>query len=351
MSTPPPNDSGVTRSAGTDGPAAEQPRRALITGITGQDGSFLAELLLEQGYQVTGLLRGERERGLGSSEHLRERIALRWCDLRDVAGLEEVIAEVHPHELYHLASPSFVPRSWEHPLATLEAIIGSSAAILEALLEVDPAVRTFFASSTAIFGETPESPQREDTECRPTSPYAIAKLAAHQILGALRQRSGLYACSGILNNHESERRPEEFVTRKITRGAAAIKLGLQQELHLGDIEAVRDWSFAGDMMRAAWLSLQQEQARDYVLASGVGRTVREFAEVAFNCVGLEADRYLRLDPTLVRAPEVTLNIGDPTRAREELGWRPQLSFEGLIERMVRADLLALEGAPTAVERI
>ena len=212
-------------------------------------------------------------------------------------------------------------------------------------------MRLFVASSTAIFGETPQSPQREDSECRPTSPYAIAKLAAHQILGALRQRSGLYACSGILNNHESERRPEEFVTRKITRAAAAIKLGLQEELHLGDIEAVRDWSFAGDMMRAAWLSLQQESARDYVLASGVGRTVREFAEVAFNCVDLEAERYLRLDPTLVRAPEVTLNIGDPTRAREELGWRPQLSFEGLVERMVRADLRALEAEQTAGEQI
>jgi GDPmannose 4,6-dehydratase len=324
-------------------------RRALITGITGQDGSFLAELLLEKGYEVTGVLRGAPDRPLGCSEHLRGSLRLLWCDLLDADGLREGIAQLRPHELYHLASPSFVPASWEQPAQTLAAIVGSSAAILEAVREIDPAIRVFVASSTAIFGEAPESPQREDTPCHPTSPYAVAKLAAHQLLGLLRDRDGLYACSGIFNNHESERRPEQFVTRKITRGAAAIKLGLEQDLHLGDIAAVRDWSFAGDMMRAAWLALQQERPSDYVLASGVGRTVSEFAQVAFGCVGLEAERYLRVDPTLVRAPEVTLNIGDPTHARETLGWQPQLSFEELVERMVGADLRALESAQVSAE--
>ena len=326
-------------------------RRALVTGITGQDGSFLAELLLEKGYEVTGILRGSPDRPLGCSEHLRERLGLLWCDLLDVDALRGALSELRPHELYHLASPSFVPQTWEQPLSTLTAIAGSSAAIFEAVRGLDPSIRVFVASSTAIFGEAPESPQREDTPCHPLSPYAIAKLAAHELLGLLRERDGLYACSGIFNNHESERREEQFVTRKITRAAAAIKLGLQSELQLGDVDAVRDWSFAGDMMLAAWLALQQEHPGDYVLASGVGRTVREFAQVAFACVGLEAERYLRVDPTLVRAPEATLNIGDPSRAREQLGWTPQLSFEDLVARMVQADLHTLQGASGTVERI
>ncbi len=340
-----PHDAGVA-AASADGHG----QRALVTGITGQDGSFLAELLLEKGYEVTGILRGTPERTLGCSQHLRERVGLIWCDLLDADGLRDAIARTRPHELYHLASPSFVPTSWEQPLQTLNAIAGSGAGILEAVREIDPAIRVFVASSTAMFGEAPESPQREDTPCRPTSPYAIAKLAAHQLVGAMRKHDGLFACSGILNNHESERRPEQFVTRKITRGAAAIKLGLQDELHLGDLDAVRDWSFAGDMMLAAWLTLQQERACDYVLASGVGRTVREFAEVAFNCVGLQSERYLRVDQTLVRGPEATLNIGDPTRAREQLGWRPQLSFEELVARMVNNDLQALQSAHVPIER-
>jgi GDPmannose 4,6-dehydratase len=327
-----------------------EPRRALITGVTGQDGSFLAELLLQQGYRVTGLLRGSAQRSLGCSEHLRGRIELLWCDLLDVEAIRGALATGRPHELYHLASPSFVPQSWEQPQQTLAAIAGSSAAILQAVRELDRSTRIFVASSTAIFGEAPESPQREDTPCHPQSPYAIAKLAAHQLLGVLRERDGLYACSGIFNNHESERRPEQFVTRKITRAAAAIKLGLQSELHLGDLDAVRDWSFAGDMMRAAWLALQQERADDYVLASGVGRTVREFAQVAFGCVGLEAESYLRVDPELVRAPETTLNIGDPSRARAQLGWEPQLSFEDLVGRMVQADLSALQREQVPVEQ-
>jgi GDPmannose 4,6-dehydratase len=335
----------ASRGNGVPGrPRGDEARRALITGITGQDGSFLAELLLERGYEVTGILRGAPDRSLSCSEHLRERLGLVWCDLLDADGLREAIAETRPHELYHLGSPSFVPSSWEQPLQTLRTIIDSTAAILEAVREIDPAIRIFLASSSAMFGETPESPQREETQCLPANPYAIAKLAAYQLIGALRQRDRLYACSGILANHESERRAEQFVTRKITRGAAAIKLGLQDELHLGDVDAVRDWSFAGDVMLGAWLMLQQERPRDYVLASGVGRTVREFAQVAFRCVGLQAENYVRVDPALVRPREATPNIGDSSRAREELGWSPQLSFEDLVERMVHADLHALQTA-------
>jgi GDPmannose 4,6-dehydratase len=207
--------------------------------------------------------------------------------------------------------------------------------------ELNPDTRVFVAASGAIFGEAPESPQREDTPCYPTTPYAIAKLAAHRLVGAMREHDGLYACSGIVYNHESERRPEWFVTRRITRAAAEIALGLREELTLGSLEAVRDWSFAGDIVRGAWLMLQQERPDDYVLASGVPHTVAEFAAAAFACVDLEAERYLRVDPTLVRAPERTPSVGDPSRARERLGWEPEVPFAELVQRMVRADLRAL----------
>ncbi len=322
---------------------AEERRRALVTGISGQDGSFLTELLLEKGYEVTGLSRGAPQRSLGCSEHLREHVKLLWCDLLDTDGLQAAIGHARPHELYHLASPSFVPTSWEQPLHTLQTIAGSTAAILEAVLRIDPRTRVFVASSLAMFGDARESPQCEDTCCRPSNPYAIAKLTAHLLVGAMRGRDGLFGCSGILANHESERRSEWFVTRKITRGAAAIKLGLTDELYLGDLDAVRDWSFAGDIMRGAWLMLQQDSPRDYVLASGVGHTVRQFAQVAFGCVDLQAERYIRVDPSLVRPPDATPSVGDPSRALRELGWAPQLSFEDLIARMVHADLEELQG--------
>jgi GDPmannose 4,6-dehydratase len=318
-----------------------EPGRALITGITGQDGSFLAELLLEKGYEVIGLARGGAERELGCSEHLRERMVLRDGDLLDSASLRAAIEEVSPRELYHLASPSFIPDSWERPAQTMRAIAGSTAALLEAVRDSDPDIRVFVASSGGMFGEAPEFPQRESTPCQPTTPYAIAKLAAHQIVGAMRKHNGLFVCSGILFNHESERRPERFVTRAITRAAAQIKLGLAEEVRLGDLNAVRDWSFAGDIMRGAWMMLQRDRAEDYVLGSGVGHTVAELADVAFACVGLEAERYLRVDPKLVRRAEQTPNVGDPSKAREELGWEPQVSFEQLVERMVQADLLSL----------
>jgi GDPmannose 4,6-dehydratase len=325
------------------GGGAEEARRALLTGLTGQDGSFLAELLLEKGYSVTGLLRGAPERSLGCSEHLRGRVELVGGDLLEPATVRAAIERVRPAEIYHLAAPSFVPASWEQPGETLRAIAGSTAAILEAVREIDSGMRVFVSASGAMFGDAPESPQREDTPCRPATPYAIAKLAAYQLVGALRAHDGLHASSGIAFNHESERRPEQFVTRRITRGVAAIALGLKDELALGDLEAVRDWSFAGDIVRGAWLMLQQERPEDYVLASGVPRTVAELARTAFACVDLDAEPYLRVDPALVRPAEGTPSVGDPGKARERLGWEPEVSFEELVERMVQADLRSLRG--------
>jgi GDPmannose 4,6-dehydratase len=322
-------------------------RSALITGITGQDGSFLAELLLEKGYSVTGLTRGDAEQPLGCSEHLRGRLKLIRGDLLEPETLRAAIEQVRPGELYHLAGPSFVPDSWRRPGETMAAIVGSCAAILEAVRDVAAETRVFASASGAIFGEAPESPQREDTPCRPTNPYATAKLAAHQLVGMLRANDGLHASSGIVYNHESERRPERFVTRRITRGAAAISLGLQHELTLGSLEAVRDWSFAGDIVRGAWLMLQQSRPDDYVLASGVPHTVAEFAAAAFACVGLDAERYVRVDHSLVRPSESTPSVGDPAKARERLGWEPQVSFEGLVARMVQADLRSLQAVATS----
>jgi GDPmannose 4,6-dehydratase len=263
-------------------------------------------------------------------------------DLLAPATLRAAIEQTAVQEIYHLAAPSFVPASWERPGETIMAIASSTAAILEAVRATGSPMRVFVAASGSIFGDARESPQREDTPCHPTTPYAIAKLAAHQVVGSMRAHDGLHASSGIVFNHESERRPEHFVTRKITRGAAAIALGRQQELTLGDLDAVRDWSFAGDIMYGAWLMLQQEHADDYVLASGEPHTVAELARTAFACVDLDADRFVRVDPALVRPPERTPSVGDPGKARERLGWEARVSFDELVERMVRADLRSLQ---------
>ena len=321
--------------------APSEARRALVTGITGQDGSFLAELLLERGYRVTGMIRRPPGEPLGSAEHLRDRIELTGGDLLDPDRLRTVVADARPDELYHLAAPSFVPDSWNQPARTVAAITGSTAALLEAVREDREQTRLFVAVSSAMFGATAEGPQREDTPCRPENPYASAKLAAHQLVGQIRRHYGVFACSGILYNHESERRPESFVTRKITRAAAAIKLGLAEEVVLGDLTAVRDWSFAGDVMRGAWLMLQQSEPDDYILASGIGHTVAEFAEIAFGHLGLSARDFIQFDPVLQRRPEATPPVGDPARARRWLGWRPSVSFDQLVVRMVEADLRLL----------
>jgi GDPmannose 4,6-dehydratase len=323
------------------------PRRALVTGLTGQDGSFLAELLLAEGYAVTGMVRtGKHAVGatLGAAEHLRSKVEVVEGELLDPKSVRTAVEAVRPQEVYHLAAPSYVPASWENPAQTFAAIASGTAALLEAVRDTDPTARVFTAASGAMYGAAGESPQSEQTPCRPNTPYAIAKLAAHQLVGAMRVHDGLYTCSGILYNHESERRPEQFVTRKVTRAAAAVELGLADEVVLGDLEAVRDWSFAGDVVRGAWLMLQQEQPEDYVLASGEPHTVAELASAAFACVGRDAERYVRVAPELVRAPEPTPLVGDPSKARERLGWKPSLSFEQLVERMVRADLEALRSA-------
>lgn len=321
---------------------AQTQRVALVTGLTGQDGSFLAELLLDKGYAVAGLVRPEGDDGLGYSEHLRGRVELVDGDLLEAETLTAAVDQIRPDELYHLAAPSFTPDSWRNPSVTFAAIAGATATLLEGVRRTTPRTRVFLASSGAMFGAAAESPQREDTPCRPLTPYATAKLAAHQLAGQLRAHDGLFACSGILYNHESERRPDYFVSRKITRAAASIKLGLTDRVELGDVSAVRDWSFAGDLMEGAWLMLQQDEPDDYVLASGVGHTVAELAEVAFAQVALDAGTYVQVDTKLVRPSETTPPVGDATRARERLGWRPALSFEQLIQRMVDADLRTLE---------
>lgn len=342
-------------------------RRALLTGLTGQDGSFLAELLLEKGYEVTGLVRGgsvtpggsargaraqsaatgggDADRPLGSAEHLRSRVRLREAHLLDPESLAAAVRDLQPGELYHLAAPSFVPDSWRAPAETMAAIAGATAALLVAVREHSPQTKVFVAASGAMFGAAPESPQREDTPCFPLTPYATAKLAAHQLTGQLRAHDGIFACSGILYNHESERRPESFVTRKITKAAAEVKLGLANEVVLGDLSAIRDWSFAGDIVQGMWLMLQQEQPEDFILASGVPHTVAELADAAFAHVGLDAKDYVTVDESLVRASEGTRQVGDPSRAEERLGWRPGLSFEQLVGRMVEWDLEELKAGP------
>ncbi|HTX33312.1 MAG TPA: GDP-mannose 4,6-dehydratase [Solirubrobacteraceae bacterium] len=316
-------------------------RTALLTGITGQDGSFLAELLLERGYEVVGVIRESPDAPLGAAEHLRTQVELVVADLLDPERISRLPAEVGPDEIYHLAAPSFVPESWEHPARTMAAIAVATAALLEGVRRDRPDARVFLAASAAMFGDAPETPQHEQTSCRPRNPYAVAKLAAHQLAVRMREREDLFACSGILYNHESERRPVSFLPRKITHAAAAIKLGRAHEVALGALDSVRDWSFAGDIVRGAWLTLQQDLPDDYILASGVGHTVAELADVAFACVGLDAGEYIRVDPALVRLAETMPLVGDPTRARERLGWEPTLGFEALIERMVEADLRAL----------
>ena len=329
----------MTRGTAANG--GRMPGRALVTGITGQDGSYLAELLLAKGYEVIGMTRRGPGDGLGASEHLRDQIQLLRGDLLEPDSLAAGVASVAPDELYHLAAPSFVPASWQRPARAVAEIAGASAALLESVRDHSPHTKVFVATSGAMFGDTDESPQSEDSICRPQNPYATAKLAAHQLVGQLRAHEGMFACSGILYNHESERRPQSFAPRKICHAAAAIKLGLAQEVVLGDLGAVRDWSYAGDVVHGAWLMLQHDAPDDYILASGVAHTVEDLADVAFARVGLVARDHIRVDDSLVRSLEPVPRIGDAARARDRLGWRPAVSFEALIERMVDADLRAL----------
>jgi GDPmannose 4,6-dehydratase len=318
--------------------------RALITGISGQDGSYLAELLLEQGYEVVGMARrpGRIDEEPGALAGVRDRIRVVQGDLLDPSTLYRAVAEVQPTELYHLAAPTFVPASWGDPTETVQAIAGGTAALLAGSLALgDGAPRVWVATSSEIFGDAGESPQHERSPMRPRTPYGVAKLAAHGLVGAMRTGQGLFACSGITYNHESPRRPERFLPRKVTSGVAAISLGLQDELVLGDLGAVRDWTHAADIVHGAWLALQADEPGDVVLASGVPRTVGELVAVAFAHVGLDSERHVRVDPSLVRDPEPTAPVGDPSRARAVLGWQPTHSFEEMIAEMVDADLARL----------
>jgi GDPmannose 4,6-dehydratase len=317
------------------------PRRALITGISGQDGSYLAELLVAKGYDVAGVVRDPVDRDLPALAAVRDRISLVPGALEQPASFADALSAVRPHELYHLAAPTFVPASWEDPAGVLQTIAGATAQLLGAARDLDPAMRVYVATSSEIFGDAGESPQHERSPMRPRSPYGVAKLAAHGLAGTLREHFGTFAVSGITYNHESPRRPERFLPRKVTRGAAAIALGLEQELVLGDLDAVRDWSHAADVVRGAWLSLQADAPDDYIFASGVGRTVGELVDVAFAAAGVDPAGRVRVEPELVRAAEDTPPVGDPAHAREALGWEPEIPFETLITEMVRADLAEL----------
>src|SRR3982750_460298 len=289
--------------------------RALITGITGQDGSYLAELLLEKGYEVSGIVRRSSAPNLWRIEHLLDRIDLRPGDLLDQLSIMKVLAEVRPHELYNLAAMSFVPASWDQPMLTGEFNAQGVTRVLEAIRQVDPGIRLYQASSSEMYGKVREVPQTELTPFYPRSPYGGSKVFAHYITVNYRESYGMFACSGILFNHESPRRGLEFVTRKVTDGVARIKLGHADSLSLGNLDAKRDWGFAGDYVRAMWSMLQQPEADDFVIATGVTHSVRQLVEVAFACVDLDWQKYVRLDPAFVRPAEVDLLIGDASKAR------------------------------------
>src|SRR5262245_25751048 len=322
-------------------------KTALITGVTGQDGSYLAELLLGKGYRVAGMVRRSSADNLGRIEHLRDRVELHHADLLDQTSLAHVLVGVQPDEVYNLAAMSFVPTSWQQPVLTAEFTALGVTRLLDALRQVCPRARFYQASSSEMFGRAHETPQRESTPFHPRSPYGVAKVYGHYITMNYRESYGLFACSGILFNHESPRRGLEFVTRKISHGVASIKLGLASELRLGNLEAKRDWGFAGDYVRAMWLMLQQDRPEDFVVGTGETHSVGEFVERAFGHVGLDWRRYVVLDPQLYRPAEVDLLQADASRARQTLGWTPSVRFEQLVAMMVDADVAALRGAVPA----
>jgi GDPmannose 4,6-dehydratase len=324
-------------------------KRALITGITGQDGSYLAELLLEKGYEVVGVVRRTSAPNLWRIQHLLGRMQLRQADLLDQLSLIRVLGDTRPTEVYNLAAMSFVPASWEQPLLTGEYNAQGVTRMLEAVRHVDPTIRFYQASSSEMFGKVREVPQTELTPFYPRSPYGVSKVYAHYITVNYRESYNLFAVSGILFNHESPRRGLEFVTRKVTDGVARIKLGLSDTLKLGNLDAQRDWGFAGDYVHAMWLMLQQAVADDYVIATGVTHSVGELVEVAFGHAGLDWKTHVRLDPAFLRPAEVDQLIGDASKARRQLGWTPQVDFQALVRMMVDADLARLSASPTTIE--
>jgi GDPmannose 4,6-dehydratase len=318
-------------------------RRALITGITGQDGSYLADFLLEQGYEVHGMVRRSSTEHFERIEHIRDRLTLHQGDLLDQRSLVDALRAAQPREIYNLAAMSFVAASWIQPTLTAEFSGVGVTRMLEAMREVCPEARFYQASSSEMFGMVREVPQTEKTPFYPRSPYGVAKCYGHFITVNYRESYGLHATSGILFNHESPRRGLEFVTRKIAWHAAAIKLGIASELTLGNLDAERDWGFAGDYVRAMWLMLQLDEPEDYVIATGVAHSVRNCVEIAFDHLGLSVDEHVVIDPALRRPAEVEHLIGDASKARDRLGWEPEVDFERLIRTMVDADVALLEG--------
>src|SRR5882672_10490910 len=313
-------------------------KRALITGITGQDGSYLAELLLEKGYEVHGMVRRSSEEKFERISHLRDRITLHQGDLLDQFSVAAILARVGPQEVYNLAAQSFVPTSWDQPVLTGEFTGLGVTKMLEAIRHTLPTIRFYQASSSEMFGKVRETPQNEHTPFYPRSPYGVAKVYGHAITVNYRESYGLFACCGILFNHESPRRGLEFITRKVTDGVARIACGLGHELRLGNLEARRDWGFAGDYVQAMWLMLQQEQPDDYVVATGRTHSVQQLVELAFTHVGLDWRRYVVIDPAFKRPAEVDMLLGDATKAEKNLGWGAKVSFAELIRMMVDADL-------------
>jgi len=319
-------------------------RRALIIGIAGQDGSLLSELLLAEGYEVFGVVRQPASSRFENLEPIRDRLELMQADVLHELSLVDVLTSCRPHEVYNLASPSFVPMSWRQPVLTAEFAAVGCTALLEAIRRVDDEIRFYQATSSEIFGEPREVPQTEGTALAPVTPYGVAKAYAHFITLSYRRRYGLHASSGILYNHESPRRPLDFVTRKISRAAAAISLGLEREVSLGDLDARRDWGYAGDYVRAMWLMLQRDEPDDYVIATGESHSVRDLVETAFAHVGLDWEERVRVDETLLRGKaELHDLVGDASKARDRLGWSRTIDFEGLVQLLVDADLERLRG--------
>jgi GDPmannose 4,6-dehydratase len=313
-------------------------RRALITGITGQDGSYLAELLLDKGYEVFGVVRRSSTENLERIGHLTDRITLVQADLLDQGSLVSALEESQPHEVYNLAAQSFVPTSWSQPVLTAEFSAVGVTRLLEAIRKVDPSIRFYQASSSEMFGKVREVPQTERTPFYPRSPYGVAKVYGHFITVNYRESYDLFAVSGILFNHSSPRRGLEFVSRKVSDGVARIKLGLADSIYLGNLDAKRDWGFAGDYVEAMWLMLQRDESEDFVVASGEEHSIHELVEIAFAHANLDQNDYVKVDPKFLRPAEVDHLVGDASKAKEKLGWEPRTSFRELIEMMVDADL-------------
>lgn len=313
-------------------------KTAFITGITGQDGSYLAEFLLEKGYEVIGMVRRTSTVNFERIDHIQDRVTLVPGDLLDQTSIIDIMKEYKPDEIYNLAAQSFVPTSWKQPVFTGDCTAMGVTRVLEAIRNAVPEARFYQASSSEMFGKVQEVPQRETTPFYPRSPYGVAKVFGHYITINYRESYDLFAVSGILFNHESPRRGKEFVTRKVTDGVARIKLGLQQTISMGNLDAKRDWGFAGDYVRAMWMMLQADKPDDYVIATGATHTVRELCEVAFSHVGLDWEAHVQIDPRFIRPAEVELLLGDSSKARRVLGWKPTVDFEGLVKMMVDADL-------------